>query len=92
MINKDNFHILNYIKKEEYVGSMEGMRYMLKKKISGDDTTLEVILWPEPFGYSKTSESKKQRMEFALCQEGLEEAIEWMNEQYVQQKELWSVM
>lgn len=92
MINKDNLQILNFIKRDEYVGSMEGMRYMLKKKNSGDDTKLEVILWPEPFGYAKTQESKKQRMEFALSQKGLEEAIEWMNNQYVQQKELWSVM
>ena len=32
MIDKDKFHMFNYIKKEEYTGSMEGMRYMLRKK------------------------------------------------------------
>mgnify|MGYP000661060363 CR=1 FL=1 len=31
MIEKDKFHIFNYIKKEEYCASMDGMRYMLKK-------------------------------------------------------------
>lgn len=31
MIDKETFHPLNYIKKEEYSGSMDGMRYMLKK-------------------------------------------------------------
>jgi len=30
MIDKETFHPLNYIKKEEYSGSMDGMRYMLK--------------------------------------------------------------
>lgn len=30
MIEKDKFHIFNYIKKEEYCASMDGMRYMLK--------------------------------------------------------------
>ena len=32
MIEKENFNVLNYIKKEEYTGSMDGMRYMLRKK------------------------------------------------------------
>ena len=32
MIDKEKFNVLNYVKKEEYCGSMDGMRYMLKKK------------------------------------------------------------
>ena len=32
MIDKEKFHVLNYVKKEEYSASMDGMRYMLKKK------------------------------------------------------------
>lgn len=91
MIDKNTFHVLNYVKKEEYAGSMDGMRYMLKKKAVSEDNMLEVIIWPEPFGFSKTPENKKQQMEFAFTQEGLEEAIDWMNEQYVKQKPLWDV-
>ncbi|WMC93513.1 hypothetical protein [Kineothrix sp. MB12-C1] len=91
MIEKDKFHVLNYIKREEYTGSMSGMRYMLKKKDGEDGTSLEVILWPEPFGYAKTPESKKQRMEFPFSQEGLEEAVDWMNEQHEVQRELWEM-
>lgn len=71
---------------------MDGMRYMLKKKDTEGETVLEVIIWPEPLGYAKTAESKKQRMEFTFSQEGLEEAADWMNEQYVNQKALWDVM
>ena len=92
MIDKDKFHVLNYVKKEEYTGSMEGMRYMLKKKAEGDETKLEVIIWPEPYGYAKTPEKKKQRMDFAFSTEGLEEAVDWMNEQYEGQRELWNVV
>ena len=82
MIEKEKFHVLNYVKKEEYTGSMEGMRFMLKKKASGEETRLETIIWPEPFGYGKTPEEKKQRKEFPLSAEGVEQAVDWMNEQY----------
>lgn len=47
MIDYDHFHVLNYVKKEEYTGSMNGMRYMLKKKVvprdDQEETCLEVI-------------------------------------------------
>ena len=87
MIEKDKFHVLNYVKREEYTGSMDGMRYMLRKKVEGEETKLEVTIWPEPFGYAATPEKKKQRME-----EGLEEAVDWMNAQYEGQKALWDVV
>lgn len=92
MIDKDKFHVLNYVKKEEYTGSMEGMRYMLKKKTVGEESKLEVVIWPEPFGYAKTPEKKKQRMEFAFSDEGLEQAVDWMNEQYEMQSALWNLV
>lgn len=91
MIEKEKFHVLNYIKKEEYCGSMDGMRYMLKKKDDEDGAKLEVIIWPEPFCYAKTQEDKKQRREFSLTEEGVMEAADWLNEQYVEQKPLWEL-
>ena len=91
MIEKEHFHILNYVKKEEYSASMDGMRYMLKKKETGDGAKLEVIIWPEPYCYAKTEEEKKQRMEFEFSQDGVEMAADWLNEQYVGQKPLWAL-
>lgn len=91
VIDKDKFHVLNYVKKEEYTGSTEGMRYMLKKKTVGEDTFLEVIIWPEPYGYAKTPEQRKQRRDFTFNGDGLEEAVDWMNEQLVGQADLWNV-
>lgn len=92
MIDKDKFHMLNYIKKEEYVGSANGMRYMLKKKESENGIVLEATIWPEPFNYSKTPENKKQRNQFALDEEGFDSAVDWLNEQYEEQKELWDIV
>ncbi len=89
MIDKEKFHVLNYIKKEEYSGSMDGMRYMLKKKETGEESVLEVIIWPEPYCYAKTAEEKKQRKEFPFSSEGVELAADWLNEQYESRESFW---
>ncbi|GFI45802.1 hypothetical protein IMSAGC019_01115 [Lachnospiraceae bacterium] len=89
LIEKENFHIFNYIKKEEYTASMDGMRYMLKKKDGNGGTVLEVIIWPEPCCFAKTPEEKKSRKEFAFSPEGVMEAADWLNGQYRDQKEMW---
>ncbi|MDE6203957.1 MAG: hypothetical protein K2G19_10840, partial [Lachnospiraceae bacterium] len=64
MIEKEKFHVLNYIKKEEYTASMGGMRYMLKKKDCEEAAKLDTVIWPEPYCYARPPEEKKQRMEF----------------------------
>ena len=91
MINKESFNVLNYVKKEEYTASMDGMRYMLRKKEIPDGNALEVIIWPEPYCYAKTEEAKKQRMEFPFTMDGIMEAADWLNEQYEVQKPLWEI-
>lgn len=87
MIDKENFHILNYVKKEEYMGSMDGMRYMLRK----DGEEMEVVIWPEPYSYGATDESLKQRTRFPLSEDGVMQAADYLNEQYESQKKLWEV-
>ncbi|EOS77833.1 MAG: hypothetical protein OSJ60_17155 [Lachnospiraceae bacterium] len=91
MIDKEKFNVLNYVKKEEYCGSMDGMRYMLKKKEKEEGARLEVIIWPEPLCYAKTEEAKKQRREFDFTSEGVFQAAEWLNQQYLDQKPLWEL-
>lgn len=96
MIDKERFHVFNYVKKEEYCASMEGMRYMLKKKETETEdgekkTVLEVIIWPEPYCYAKTEEEKKQRKDFSFSAQGVEEAADWLNEQYKLQRPLWEL-
>lgn len=95
MIDYDHFHVLNYVKKEEYTGSMNGMRYMLKKKVvprdDQEETCLEVIIWPEPYGYAKTEEEKKFRRNFEFSEDGLKKVVEYLNQQFEDQKALWSL-
>ena len=76
---------IQYIKKDDFTGSYKGMRYRLAKSDEG----MEVVIWPGPFNFLKTSEQKKQRKNFPLTVEGKENAVAWLNEQYEMQKSLW---
>ena len=89
MIDKKTFHPLNYIKKEEYSGSMEGMRYMLKRVKGEESDLIKVTIWPEPYGVNKTPEEEKKSIEVPLNEEGVGQAADWLNEQYEEQKERW---
>ena len=89
MIDKSTFHPLNYIKKEEYSGSMDGMRYMLKRVKSGEEDKIRVTIWPEPFGINKTPEEEKQSVEVALSEDGVNEAADWLNAMNKEQEEKW---
>lgn len=91
MIDKEKFHVFNYIKKEEYCASMDGMRYMLRKKDKEGKAVLEAVIWPEPCCYAKTPEEKKQRGEFEFSAAGVEAAADWLNGQYREQKPLWEL-
>lgn len=91
VIDKESFHPLNYIKKEEYSGSMDGMRYMLKKVHSeaADADVIRVTVWPEPLGILRTPEDKKTSIEVSLTQDGVDQAADWLNEQYETRKDYW---
>lgn len=89
VIDKESFHPLNYIKKEEYSGSMDGMRYMMKRVKGEEADVIRVIIWPEPYGIHRTPEEEKQFTEVPLTEEGVAQAADWLNEQYEEQKERW---
>lgn len=91
MIDKETFHPLNYIKKEEYSGSMDGMRYLLKKVRSEttDEDVIRVTVWPEPLNILRTPEEQKTSIEVPLTKEGVEQAADWLNEQYETRQDYW---
>ncbi|MBR1471623.1 MAG: hypothetical protein IJ600_08285 [Lachnospiraceae bacterium] len=70
---------LNYIKKERYTGSNDGMRFMLEKKSEeGQEDKILVCTWSEPYSYEKTEEDKKNYRMFAFSEEGLKEAVAYL--------------
>lgn len=88
-IKKEQFIGLNYLKKENFHGSMKGMRYRFHCEKAEECTLLEVCIWPEPFCFEKTAEELKQVTEYSFDDQGLLEGIAWVNEQYEDQEELW---
>lgn len=89
MIDKQTFHPLNYIKKEEYSGSMDGMRYLLKRDKDGEEDAIRVTVWPEPLGIHKTPQEKQTSTLVPLTAEGVEQAADWLNDQYETRKDYW---
>ena len=80
---------MEFLKKTEFTGSTEGMRYRLEKqekKIVSDngeehvEKNLLCTIWPEPFNYHTTPEEQKDRKEFSFDRDGVEDAVSWMND------------
>lgn len=89
MIQREDILSMEYLKKTEFTGCHRGMRYRLEG-ISGEDgKKLKVTVWPEPFNFFKTPEEKKQSAEFAFAEDGVVEAVAWMNERLVQDCDKW---
>ena len=82
---------LPYINRGVYSGSYKGMRYrMCKKETEEKGKYLEVVIYPEPFCFEKTREEEKQYTDFPFTEEGFEEAVSWLNQEYEKQKNRWT--
>lgn len=82
MLTRNEFLSLNFVKKEDYTGSYKGMRFMLHQATVDEEKKLQAYVWPEPYGFEATEDEKKLSEYFSFSEQGLEEAIVWMNERY----------
>ena len=82
MLTRADLLSLNFVKKEDYTGSYQGLRYMLRQATVEDEKKLQVYIWPEPFGFEATPEEKKLSELFPFSEDGMTQAIDWMNERY----------
>lgn len=82
MLSREDFLSLNFVKKEDFTGSHRGMRFMLHQEIVEEEKKLKVYLWSEPFCFEATPDEEKISALFAFSEEGLAQAIDWMNENY----------
>lgn len=82
MLTRGDFLSLNFVKKEDFTGSHKGMRFMLRQETIEEEKKLRVYLWREPLGFEATPEEQKISGLFAFSEEGLDEAIDWMNDRY----------
>ncbi len=94
------FNLMHYEYGEAYFGSHKGMRYRLARDPlknvkfdppeKRDPATLMATVWPEPYSYGATDKSLMVSEHFEVSQEGLEKAVEWINEQYDSRKSEWN--
>ena len=89
MIKREDILSMAYLKKTEYTGCHQGMRYRLEKKTKDDVDQLLVTVWPEPFNYANTPEEEKTREYFSFDEDGVVDAVAWMNNLLFEQKERW---
>ncbi len=97
---KSFFPLTHYEYGEAYFGSHKGMRYRLAreplenvffvKKEDRAPATLMATVWPEPNSYAHTDKSLMTSEHFDTTQEGLEKAVEWINEQYTSRISEWN--
>lgn len=70
-----------FLKKSRFTGSDKNMCYVLEKRIKDDVTRMAAVVWPGPNCYDVTSDEKKTTEFFEFSEEGLKQAVSWMNQQ-----------
>lgn len=101
MVRRIDLMAINFYLKEPLTGSLDGMRYRIKR--TEDEETkdiedeklkkyhLQVVLYPDAKCFEKTDEELKQYYDFPYTEEGLLQITDFLNQQSVEQKELWHV-
>ncbi|MCM1569296.1 MAG: hypothetical protein NC081_07595 [Roseburia sp.] len=90
MIQREDILSMEYLKKTEYTGCHQGMRYRLEKaENEAGEKRLKATVWPEPFNFFSTPEEQKTTELFTFDEDGLGDAIAWMNNRLFEEKERW---
>jgi len=79
MIKEEDILSMEYLKKSEYTGSHQGMRYRLEGVSTEEGKKLKVTVWPEPFNFFTTPEEEKESSLFDFDEDGITDAVAWMN-------------
>ncbi len=89
MIQRQDILSMEYLKKTEFTGSHQGMRYRLEGVFSGDEKKLKATVWPEPFNFITTPLEEKESEEFSFDEDGVTDAVAWMNNRLFEEKDRW---
>lgn len=89
MITKETLVPLAFIKKEALSASYKGMRIRISMEKNGESTALRCVVWPEPFCFAKTEEDKKESADFEFNEDGLDDAVRWLNQQWITRQDYW---
>ncbi len=100
MIQRNDILSIPYLKKAAFSGSFQGMRYRLKKKEAetepaedgrepARETFLGVTAWEGPYSYEATPKDGMEERDFPFSEEGIIEAVDWLNQMWQAQPERW---
>ncbi len=91
VLERDRFYSLeHYVYGEAFYGSyrsrcyrlamepMENLRFTPKEKWG--ERTLRAWVWPGPYAFDETEDEKKEYRDFPYTEEGLDQAVEWLDE------------
>ena len=89
MIQRSDILSMEYLKKTEFTGGYHGMRYRLEGVSAEEGKKLKVTIWPEPFNHFTTQEEQKESAVFSFDEDGVVDAVAWMNDRYFEDKKRW---
>lgn len=89
MIVREDILSMEYLKKTEYTACHQGMRYRLEQVVDGEEKKLKATIWPEPFNFFTTPEEEKESNLFSFDEDGIVDAIGWMNNCLFEEKNKW---
>ena len=94
MLELRAFMPVNFLKKEKFTGSHNGMRFRMEKRdLEGEyGPRLGVTIWPEPYGYDATPEEEKEQQILSFDADGIAKGVDWLNEQFEGQKARWKAV
>ena len=89
MIQRSDILSIPYLKKAVFTGSFQGMRYRLEKAAQEEAECLKVTIWESPYNYEVTPEEKKESDAFPFSEEGIRQAVEWLNGKWEREPDRW---
>ncbi len=89
MIQRDDILSMEFLKKTEFTGSHQGMRYRLEGVSREEGKVLLATVWPEPFNFVTTPEEKKQREESTFDEDGVTDDVAGLNDRLFEDREQW---
>ncbi|MCM1235607.1 MAG: GNAT family acetyltransferase [Ruminococcus flavefaciens] len=90
MIKREDILSMEYFKKSEFTGCHRGMRYRLEGAQGAEgEKVLRCTVWPEPFNFLTTPDEEKESGEFSFDEDGVTDAVAWMNDRLFVEKDRW---
>ncbi len=89
---------MGFLNMSDFSGSCGGLRYRLEKKTessesdSGETVKTDKLLctiWPGPFNFITTADELKESATFSFDEDGVCDAVSWMNDKIAADPEKW---